>query len=388
MITAHQTAETEAMLLRQVRRAGAISRVELARAIGITPSTVGTYVQRLLAGGYLREGSRLPGERGRPATQVKLNPAAGFMIGMDFTHHYVRVVSLDFTERVLAQERSWITDAIPLDVVLDTALLLARTCARHGRGELLGIGISVPHPGERAPRYLCQWDSERVVAAVGEAFTKEPRLANSALALAAAELWFGAGRKVPTFVSLEGRACISAGIVADGRLLALDRPGTGMIGHWLCPEEILPESLRRADMRVLSLNRLASIPGLLDGCRLALQNQIPSQLRDVTGELLFTHLREAWLAGDTLAGDCVDAAARALGWAVSRLSDLVAPELVIVSYPLATLGQRFLDRISQAAHEQAAAASPIAAPRIVASILAEHAGAIGAAAVALHHWRP
>ena len=48
-------ADLEGEMLRLVRAGGGLSRVELARALKLAPSTAGIYVDRLVRQGFLRE---------------------------------------------------------------------------------------------------------------------------------------------------------------------------------------------------------------------------------------------------------------------------------------------------------------------------------------------
>jgi glucokinase len=63
------------------------------------------------------------------------------------------------------------------------------------------------------------------------------------------------------------------------------------------------------------------------------------------------------------------------------------PEEVIVAGPLAELGALFLDPI-RASVEKWTPRRHAKAPQIVTSQLGEYVGALGAAAMAVHQWRP
>ena len=67
-------ANLEAELLRRVRAAEGVSRVELARQLHLAPSTAGTYVDRLIAEGFLFEQKKAERDFGRPPTLLAPNP--------------------------------------------------------------------------------------------------------------------------------------------------------------------------------------------------------------------------------------------------------------------------------------------------------------------------
>ena len=98
-----ETIDAQSALIREVRRRDASSRVQLARSLHLAPSTVGLYVDRLIGEGYLREGPKLLGGSGRPATIVELNPQAGEFIGVDFDARLIAATSVDFSQQVRQQ---------------------------------------------------------------------------------------------------------------------------------------------------------------------------------------------------------------------------------------------------------------------------------------------
>ncbi len=83
-LTAQQMACLESEILKRMRAPPGISRIALARNLQIAPSTVSTYLGRLLAEDFLVEGEKMDGAVGRPATALRLNPNGGQFIGMDF----------------------------------------------------------------------------------------------------------------------------------------------------------------------------------------------------------------------------------------------------------------------------------------------------------------
>ena len=91
-------AALEAKMIREIRSAGNISRIKLARSLSLAPATAGYYVNRLLNAGYLLEGERSASSSGRPATKLHLNPEAGAFIGVDVEARTIKVLMMDFAQ--------------------------------------------------------------------------------------------------------------------------------------------------------------------------------------------------------------------------------------------------------------------------------------------------
>src|SRR5262245_33931944 len=91
----HRTAEAvETALIQRVRTTEGVSRIELARAMGLAPSTIGQYVDRLIGEGILREGRKSQSSAGRPPTILELNPRLGQFVGVDIEARQVSAVAI------------------------------------------------------------------------------------------------------------------------------------------------------------------------------------------------------------------------------------------------------------------------------------------------------
>src|SRR5215470_2675575 len=96
-------ANLEAELLKRVRAQEGLSRVDLARQLHLAPSTVGAYVDRLIAEGFLSERQKAERDFGRPPTLLALNPHGGRFIGVDFEAHNLMATVVDFSQHPMRQ---------------------------------------------------------------------------------------------------------------------------------------------------------------------------------------------------------------------------------------------------------------------------------------------
>src|SRR5437763_5911777 len=91
-------ANLEAESLRRVRATSGLSRVDLARALHLAPSTVGAYVDRLITEGFLFESQKAERDFGRPPTLLSLNPGVGRVIGIVFEVDNIMATVVDFSQ--------------------------------------------------------------------------------------------------------------------------------------------------------------------------------------------------------------------------------------------------------------------------------------------------
>ena len=94
------------------------------------------------------------------------------------------------------------------------------------------------------------------------------------------------------------------------------------------------------------------------------------------------HISEAALAGDAEACALLDEYADAVSLGLAALANVLDPERIIIGGGIVEMGELLMDRVRSAFLLHLEGASERPDVPIVAAILGEHAGAIGAAALA------
>ena len=89
--------ETLGAAVLQVRSGRATSRTTLAKALGISPSTTGLYVDHLIAEKYLNESGLNQGPMGRPRRILSTQAEAGWFAGLEFNAQRIQAVGVDFS---------------------------------------------------------------------------------------------------------------------------------------------------------------------------------------------------------------------------------------------------------------------------------------------------
>lgn len=389
-------ASTQAELLKRLRSLRGVARVELARQLNLAPSTVGGYVDRLIADGYLLEGPKADRDVGRPPTILELNPHGGRFVGVDIEARNVMAVAVDFCQRPLKQCRLAID---PLDTVDEVLTKVERAVRRVLAGDdlrLLGIGVGVPgavDPERGASlhyEYIHGWNDVPLGPRLGDRFRVPIHLENNIRSMALAELWLGQGLGIDHFVCLGIRSGIAAGVVIGGQLYHGHSHLAGEIGGWPCPRDLAERAgdLPASDgTQVVRLEDVASVRALLS--RWA-QAELPMADREAPSADAAAALHDvAQAAGRDDRRTLVEIArvARCLGWAVCQINLLLNPQRVIVAGPLAALGDRLIEPLT-ATVRRLTPPRLAAVPEITASALGEFVGALGAAALAFHHFKP
>ena len=393
-----QTSDLESEMLKHVRACNGVSRVELARSLGLAPSTAGIYVERLIKKGFLEESAKAERETGRPPMLLRLNSEGGEFVGVDFEATNILAVAVDFSDKPLRNSRSQITAGDSAeDVVAKIEKTVAEVLPRNSKS-LLALGVGVPGLVNSAAgiavnyKYIKNWHDVPLSQRLTKTFGVPVYLENCVRSMALAELWFGQGRGIRDFLCIGIRSGIGVGMVLDGRLYCGAHHAAGEFGRGRCPAltgstaEWFTGGEKQSALGP-ELQEVASFRAIQKAIQNALSSGEKSLLRGRTNPATLTDILSAVQQRDPLTTKIVTEAARCLGWAIAQLSLVTDPEKIVLAGPLTAMGDFILQPLRERA-EAILAAAELRVPEIVNSTMGEFSGALGAAALAVHEWRP
>ena len=153
----------ERIILSLLRRLGTASKADLARHANLTANTAGQIVHELEAAGLIRSDGKRQGERGQPATLLRLDPQGAYSIGVKIGRRSVDTILVDFSGQVIEQRRRERPFPLP-----EQAVAMVRR-GRRGRAGAIAA--------EHARRVWPAWVSPRLTtwAAGGASSTSRPR---------------------------------------------------------------------------------------------------------------------------------------------------------------------------------------------------------------------
>ncbi|HEV2969542.1 MAG TPA: ROK family protein [Pirellulales bacterium] len=393
-------ADLESTMIRAVRTRGATSRVELARDLSLVASTAGLYVDRLIQRGYLVESTRTTRGLGRPPVLVELNPAGGRFIGLDFDARQMMVATVDLAQQPQEQIRRKIPARAAADRVLTMIEDLLDEVLGSRRRDVQGIGLGVPGKIDYQRGVSLQydfipgWQNIAIGPRIAKRFRLPVFVENNVRSMAIGELWSGPRRGLRDLVCLGIRSGIGTGIIAGKKLLGGANNLAGEIGRWACPG--LPAGRRRASVLRSphrpqeTIEDVASLTAMLQ----ATSEQLGRGRKSILGRPGNTPTAGELVAAanedDELALAIIREAAQIHGWIVHQLTLLLDPERVFIAGPLIE-ARNYIETVRRAAIKLGSTVREDGAAlgtRIVASTLGPFGGALGAAALAFHHWTP
>ena len=384
----HETiANMEGDLLRRVRAQEGLSRIELARSLNLAPSTVGIYVDHLIEEGFLSEGKRVGREFGRPPTALGLNAQGGRFIGVDFEARNIMATSVDFSQKPLKQFHDTISESDSVEHILEKIEHAIREVKSDDSRRVLAIGVGVPgsidpeHGIARQYKHIRGWSNIPLVQRLTERFSVPVYLENNVRSMALAELWFGQARGLKDFICLGMRSGIGAGIIVDGHVYHGSNNLAGEVGDWPCVP--VPGRSESGTAQVQTLEEIASLRGIQTF--LAGHGKSNPLYAQLGADFNLAQLLKAARDGDDLILRYLDRMALTLGMLLGQLNRAFNPGKIILAGVFPVFGAAFLEKVRHGFREFSRSDE---LPRLVVTDLGEFNGALGAAALAVHEWRP
>jgi predicted NBD/HSP70 family sugar kinase len=382
-------------VLLMLLRYGTLSRVRLAELTGLSTTTITNLISELIAQGIVaqNDGQANPPRRravGRPQLALELVPTARYAIGVHIGVGSVHVALCD----LLARPQTLVSLDHPLDRaqedVMDEIVRMIRRVIVDGQidpAAIVGVGFGAsglvdPESGVNVIAPNLGWRDVPVRDTLAAALHMPVIVDNNVRAMALGEALFGAGKDVYSLAYVYVRVGVGAGIVVGGQLYYGGGAGAGEIGHMT----ILPHggAACRCGNRGC-LETLVSEPVVLRLAEGIARREPDGRLAEALlhGEgLPIERVFAAARDGDASVRAMLDEQAYYMGVALANVVDILNPELIIMGGIFA-LGQDLLLPGVSETMRQCAFAHLGDKVRLETPTFYQHAGVIGAAALAL-----
>ncbi|WP_339761922.1 ROK family protein [uncultured Sulfitobacter sp.] len=242
MLLKDDTRPLRQQVFEQVRAAGHMPRMDVARTLDISPGSVTTITSDLITRGLLQEvedNQRGP-SRGRPPIALRVAPSSRFVIGMKLSDERHTAILLDLAGNVIAEAHlaSGALRQTTTEVLAEVSTLIRKLLQKAGQthDSISAIGIGLPGIVD-ACTGIVQWSPVLTDTNIPlrEKLMQEldlpVSLDNDTNLLTLAELWFGAGRGTSNFVVVTIERGVGMGLVLNNRLFR-GALGPGMeLGH-------------------------------------------------------------------------------------------------------------------------------------------------------------
>lgn len=246
----------------------------------------------------------------------------------------------DAAPRILLRETISTEASRGGSAVLSTLLSLAERLSTKAARPLIGIGVATAgrvdaHDGSiaYANEIMPGWTGQPVKSALEGACGIPAAVLNDVQAHALGEARWGAGRGARTCLVVAAGTGLGGGVITEGRILRGSHGFAGELGS--TPNPLGPQALG-VDGGIVDLEAVASGSGI-EAC-----------YRNLTGNTLTgAEISLAAADGDADAASIIEQAGFALGVSLAGWTNMLDPELVILSGSVAKAGKLWRDAVQR-----------------------------------------
>jgi glucokinase-like ROK family protein len=365
----------------------ALSRADLSKATGLSPTAIGVIVSSLMEKGYILETGTGESKGGRKPVLLELKPDSYYSVGLDIDIDNISYILTDITGSVVKEGSAPLRDrsAEKVAEVASDSIERLKSDYRIEDGKLLGAGISIPgmvdavtHCVLLAPNL--DWRDVDFGTMLRNRLNLPVYMENEAMASAICENWVGACQGVSNFVCVNIRSGIGAGIFAGGRLYRGAGGSAGEVGHIVVDEN----GPKCGCGNYGCLETIASTGRIVEKARRMVRQGVASSLNEISNAdgIQLDHIVDAAKSGDEAARGILNEAARYLGIALSNIVNTLNPSKIVLGKDFVKYGEFVMDTLRSVV-DCKALRRPAENVEISVSEIGERSSTLGAAMIPL-----
>lgn len=319
------------IILDHIRSLQPLSRVELAHASGLQPSTVSSIVEQLLMERWISEGATIKTARGRRPTLLMLNEDL-VLLAADIRSAHATIALVDLNGRLLTRKIVPISPSPELSVAF-IAAAMKNIHAEHYKRTFKGIGIILPGRVDPMSNELVltpnlAWINYDIAEQLRIALGLGVQMENAANACLLSELWFGRKENLRNAILATISEGIDAAILVQGRLITGHCGLAGEFAH-VCvdPDGPYCSCGARGCWEVFASGSAA----------LRYFDELQSHSKPTT----FVQLISLALTGDIAASTALERQAMAIGRGLRLLDTLVSSDHIFLAGDVTLLPERY-----------------------------------------------
>lgn len=230
--------DTQAAVLRFLRRRGSASRAEIAEFCRVTPAAVSMMARDLIERGIVIEGARRAGGRGAPHIDLMLDGNVGYALGVHANRYTLTMTLLDFCGKRVGEQHVHGPYDTLADIQTSLGSLKTDLLSTHRIDErlLIGAGIAMPTRFRQGATVLdlaeevISWAGSDLTSTLNDALGCPVIIENDANAAAMGELALGNADEHENFAYLYLSEGIGSGLIIDKELYRGNLGNAGEVG--------------------------------------------------------------------------------------------------------------------------------------------------------------
>jgi len=312
-----------------IMRHGEISRVDLAREMDLTKTTISDIVSNLIEKGFVREKRRVTSGLGRPQTMIEMIPEVLYVVGIGVMRDRIEACVVNAQGKILKQSSRILNDNANGQDIFDNLFSLIDELK--GFADINAISVGIPGPLDvengivKKPTKFPDFENVHLTKILSERYDVDVWIENDSDVSAFGEKWYGDGRQLDDFIYLFVDKGIGAGVIKDGNIYHGKSGYAGEIGHLLFPVQ--------DDFKYLE-----DICGIDVIIQKAKEN---SSGREMT----IQEIGRKYISGDKEISDLIDEMERYIGIALVSIIHMFGISDIFVGGKAVYLGDKFLSNV-------------------------------------------
>lgn len=233
-----QKRKNQELVFKTIKEKGPISLPGICYLVNLSRPTVEKIVDEYTKNGLVQNNGVASSNGGRKPALVKLNPKAGFFIGIDFEIPHLNIVLVDLEMNLIHKRIRHISySTFPSKIIKGLEEDIKEMIKKIDGEELMGISIGLPglvdvNRGVSVIiERLKEWKDILIVDIIQEEFDVPVYVDNDVNMMALAEKEFGIGKGVPNMIYIALRSGIGSSIFINHQLYRGNYGNAGLLGH-------------------------------------------------------------------------------------------------------------------------------------------------------------
>jgi predicted NBD/HSP70 family sugar kinase len=374
-----------------IRTKAGVSRHDIKKLTSYSIETILGIIDELLKEGLIYEEASSGARIGRRPVSLFIDAQGGYFAGVEFNSQRIQGVMLNFAKEQIHSEMLPVSaedDAVVLLEKVEAVIENLLAAPPAGGKKAFGIGLGLP--GFFDPEtgvaisydFLPSWKNIPIKKIIEGRFKLPCFIENNVAVIALAYRWLMFHEKPEDFLFVSIRTGVRIVPFYGGRFIFEGKSYVGQLGHVKVPgsnrlcncgergclnAEITDPGIRNKMIEMILNHRLDGIVDKING-----------NLESVNVDML----KDAVLQNDPNALELVMDSAIKLGHCLGMMVDILAPNVIVLSGKLVSLGSLFMDTVEKGIRQNTINGNT-SKVRLINSTLEDNAGAWGAAVLAL-----
>jgi len=137
----------KSQILRALKQKGTLSYTEIAHITQFSLPMVSNLIQELIDERFVIPVAPGPLKVGRPPNALRLNPEAGYILGIDIGHTHIKAILLNLLQEIVVEQNILTTDIENSDLVLKNLIKIKNQVLQNAgiqNDRILGTGVAIP----------------------------------------------------------------------------------------------------------------------------------------------------------------------------------------------------------------------------------------------------